>query len=407
MVRDTRDRPEQKEISMRSMIRRDVMARLSLASLTLIAGAARAEQPEVLWSRPAHAQSIRALAYAPDGSTIVTASDDHTVKLWNAHDGSPLGTVVTHYEEANCLAFSADGSLLATGGQDRVIHVVRMSDLHELYAVALGGFVESVAFSRDGSTICAGLGYSENDQVQLRATDGELMAIVRHHWGTVWAVAYSGDGSYLATSGADGQVFVYTPPSSPVTQLTEHQNDVVALEFSPDSTLLASAGLFDRRLLLHHLPDGILAHSIDVGTATLHGVSFSPDGQYLAAAGEEWPTRGRIDVYLVATGARVHQYTEGTGLNVGCIAYSPDGMALAFGLQDGTLVVASNPGSVCYANCDASTTQPVLNVQDFTCFLQRYAAGESYANCDNSAQPPTLNVQDFTCFLQRYATGCP
>jgi hypothetical protein len=64
------------------------------------------------------------------------------------------------------------------------------------------------------------------------------------------------------------------------------------------------------------------------------------------------------------------------------------------------------PGG-CYANCDSSTTTPVLNVADFTCFLQRYAAGESYANCDNSTTPPTLNVADFTCFLQRYAAGCP
>jgi trimeric autotransporter adhesin len=61
----------------------------------------------------------------------------------------------------------------------------------------------------------------------------------------------------------------------------------------------------------------------------------------------------------------------------------------------------------CYPNCDASTTPPVLNVQDFTCFLQRYAAGDSYANCDSSTIPPTLNVQDFTCFLQAYAAGCP
>jgi subtilisin-like proprotein convertase family protein len=61
----------------------------------------------------------------------------------------------------------------------------------------------------------------------------------------------------------------------------------------------------------------------------------------------------------------------------------------------------------CYPNCDNSTTAPVLNVQDFTCFLQRYAAGDTYANCDNSTTAPTLNVQDFTCFLQSYAAGCP
>jgi hypothetical protein len=63
--------------------------------------------------------------------------------------------------------------------------------------------------------------------------------------------------------------------------------------------------------------------------------------------------------------------------------------------------------SACYANCDGSTVAPVLNVGDFTCFLQRFAAGDSYANCDNSTTPPVLNVGDFTCFLQRFAAGCP
>jgi hypothetical protein len=61
----------------------------------------------------------------------------------------------------------------------------------------------------------------------------------------------------------------------------------------------------------------------------------------------------------------------------------------------------------CFANCDLSTTAPVLNVADFTCFLQKFAAGHPYANCDNSTTPPALNVADFTCYLQRYATGCP
>ncbi|MEX2218684.1 MAG: hypothetical protein WD749_07980 [Phycisphaerales bacterium] len=61
----------------------------------------------------------------------------------------------------------------------------------------------------------------------------------------------------------------------------------------------------------------------------------------------------------------------------------------------------------CYANCDGSTTAPVLNVADFGCFLTRYAAGEAYANCDGSTTPPALNVADFGCFLTKYAAGCP
>ena len=69
-------------------------------------------------------------------------------------------------------------------------------------------------------------------------------------------------------------------------------------------------------------------------------------------------------------------------------------------------IIGTVTGSGCYPNCDASTTIPSLNVADFTCFLQRFAAGEPYANCDGSTAPPTLNVADFTCFLQRFAAGC-
>ncbi len=69
--------------------------------------------------------------------------------------------------------------------------------------------------------------------------------------------------------------------------------------------------------------------------------------------------------------------------------------------------VSAGGGGGCYANCDESTTAPALNVADFTCFLQRFAAGDSYCNCDQSTSVPVLNVADFTCFLQSFAAGCP
>jgi glucose/arabinose dehydrogenase len=61
----------------------------------------------------------------------------------------------------------------------------------------------------------------------------------------------------------------------------------------------------------------------------------------------------------------------------------------------------------CYANCDGSTLPPVLNVLDFNCFLNRFAAGASSANCDGSTIEPVLNVLDFNCFLNLFAAGCP
>jgi hypothetical protein len=95
--------------------------------------------------------------------------------------------------------------------------------------------------------------------------------------------------------------------------------------------------------------------------------------------------------------------------------FSPDGSVVYIGADAFTgftksylfAVGVARGGGACYANCDASTTAPVLNVADFTCFLQQFAAGESYANCDQSTTVPALNVADFTCFLQRFAAGCP
>ncbi len=61
---------------------------------------------------------------------------------------------------------------------------------------------------------------------------------------------------------------------------------------------------------------------------------------------------------------------------------------------------------VCYPNCDGSTSAPILNVLDFGCFLNKFAAGDTYANCDASTTTPVLNVLDFGCFLNKFAAGC-
>ncbi len=61
----------------------------------------------------------------------------------------------------------------------------------------------------------------------------------------------------------------------------------------------------------------------------------------------------------------------------------------------------------CYANCDGSTTSPILTFNDFSCFLNQFALGTPYPNCDGSTAPPALNANDFQCFLNAYAVGCP
>jgi hypothetical protein len=86
----------------------------------------------------------------------------------------------------------------------------------------------------------------------------------------------------------------------------------------------------------------------------------------------------------------------------------PDGVTFSLAERLGS--------SACPANCDGSSAPPILNVDDFTCFINHFAAASAlphaqqlghYANCDNSTTPPVLNVDDFTCFINQFAAGCP
>jgi len=67
----------------------------------------------------------------------------------------------------------------------------------------------------------------------------------------------------------------------------------------------------------------------------------------------------------------------------------------------------SGGAPLCYANCDGSTTLPVLTANDFQCFLNKFVAGDTYANCDGSIPPWALTAGDFQCFLNKFAGGCP
>jgi len=63
--------------------------------------------------------------------------------------------------------------------------------------------------------------------------------------------------------------------------------------------------------------------------------------------------------------------------------------------------------ATCYANCDGSTSAPLLSAADFVCFLDKFRNSDPYANCDGSTGSPVLSASDFVCFLNKFRAGCP
>lgn len=107
---------------------------------------------------------------------------------------------------------------------------------------------------------------------------------------------------------------------------------------------------------------------------------------------------GTYHVRLIGLGGDVKVIIgDGTGAGFGFEG------SLAIGqVVDGSFVL----GTVCYANCDGSSVQPVLTANDFQCFINKYASNDPYANCDGSTVEPVLTANDFQCFINNYAGGC-
>ena len=70
-----------------------------------------------------HGESVRGVAFAPDGSRLVTASYDKKARIWSVADGRCESVLEGHTEGLLCVAWSPDGETLATGGFDRSIRI--------------------------------------------------------------------------------------------------------------------------------------------------------------------------------------------------------------------------------------------------------------------------------------------
>src|SRR5262249_26043808 len=126
------------------------------------------------------------------------------------------------------------------------------------------------------------------------------------------------------------------------------------------------------------------------------------------------------EAYLIAKPEATPYYTSSTTLgNVGLAGWARgQGTVFSFSTTCGPAQLADENFGVlfanvmrtapvaCYANCDGSTIAPVLDVNDFICFMSRFASGDGYANCDGSTIAPVLNANDFLCFQSHFAEGC-
>ena len=163
--------------------------------------------------------------------------------MWDIRTGQNFHNLIGHESLVLSLVFSPDGSTLASGGWDstaRLWDVRTGENLHILRDGRESGEFEAVAFSPNGIWLASGY----NSNVHLwDVRIGELLEILVGHLGIVFSVAFSPDGSRLATGSQDNTARLWDLRAAQATHaLVGHRSTVTSVAFSPDGLRLASGG---------------------------------------------------------------------------------------------------------------------------------------------------------------------
>ncbi len=273
-----------------------------------------------------HTGWINHLAFNPDGTTIASASDDGTIKLWNLQ-GELICTLSGHTQSVNHLAFNPDGTTIASASDDSTIKLWNLQGelLHTLSDH--NGWVNHLAFSTDGTTIASA--GSIDRTIKLWDIQGESLHTLSGHTGWINHLAFSTDGTTIISASDDGTIKRWNLQGELLHTLQDLSGSVYQLEFNPDGTSKVSP-ISDRTIGRWSF-QGELLHTLKVYTGLVSILGSSPNGKTLASASYD----GTIGLWNLQ-GESLHTL-KGHTERVNQLAFSPDGKTIASASYDGTI----------------------------------------------------------------------
>ncbi|MEU6407055.1 hypothetical protein [Streptomyces sp. NPDC046985] len=290
-----------------------------------------------------HTAWVENAVFSPDGHTLASVSDDHTVRLWDTATGRTRATLAAHRDSVVSAAFSPDGRLLATAGADRTVRLWdaatgrpvrawRTAAARTGYGVGDHTFtVAPVVFTSHGRSL-ATAGADGTVRVIDLAT-GASRIVVRCP-DILSSAVFSRDGRTAATISAQGAVRLWDVATGRPGRsfVDDADSDDSTAAFSPDGHTLAIAGLVTVRLW--DTGTGRLRRALKGNFGQVWSVAFSSDGSTLATTGYDRTVR----LWDAATGRAVTVLPRGAEMDRAVSAsFSPDGRTLATGGDNGTV----------------------------------------------------------------------
>lgn len=272
-----------------------------------------------------HSDSINSIAINPDGQTLISASNDKTIKVWNLNNGDEIFTITPELDIIKSLVISPDGHTLVSGNINGIIQVWNLATGKEINNFTGHSYqVFALVISRDGQTLFSG----SSDIKVWNLNNGELVRTLNIHSGAVCTIAISPDGRTLVSDSQDKSIKIWS-----ICTLTNHLAGVNSVAISPDGQTLVS-GSYDKTIKIWNMNSKEEIYTLRGHLGAINSVAISPDGQTLVSGSSD----EKIKVWNLSTGEEISTLT-GHSDAVTSLVFSPDGQTLVSGSWDSTIKV--------------------------------------------------------------------
>jgi WD40 repeat protein/serine/threonine protein kinase len=288
-----------------------------------------------------HTAWVNFVAWSPDGTRLLTTSDDGTARVWDTQTGAELLVLSEYTAEVAEGKWSSDGLQIAIASLDGTANVWDASTGDVILTLVHPAPVLSIAWSPDRTRIA--IACLDNTAVIWDAQTGGQLAVLSAHTGPLERADWSPDGTRLATTGKDGTTRIWDATTFEELYTLDGAMHLFGTStmWSPDGTRLVTASVDGSAALIWDANTGTELFTLPAEQPrTVYAAIWSPDGSRLLVVtlGNQ-QVDGVVSIWDTSTGEKLFRLQKpGVG---GWLrsAWSPDGTRVAVNQEMGETTI--------------------------------------------------------------------